>query len=258
MRLQITLIHAILFCTLVLLIGCDKSPDIIGCPDVDDLVTVRVGRTPGGSLYSLESILIRYETDTRLKAGLTNRPPADAVRDFFAKKGYTATVVGYTPSYEVVFIDGELDMYSIWDDLNGLPGVADPSLHFLHRMSEMLDTKAEYTVLNGDSSPGKHAIIEVGMLEDGTLYEFGTILIQYADKHHTGAQEVNDFFTQRYYTPTITAYLASTGHYVMYIGNCFDPAPVIEPLSAISGVKHVGLNKMCPTFSLQGRCYDRW
>lgn len=96
------------------------------------------------------------------------------------------------------------------------------------------------------------------MLEDGTLYELGTILIQYADKSHLGAQEVNDFFSQRYYTPTITDYLARTGHYVMYIGNCVDPAPMIEPLRAIPGVKHVGLNKICPVFSLRGECYDGW
>lgn len=248
-RLPLRRMLVILFGTLLWLIGCGDSPEMITCPDVDDRFTARVGRLPGGSLYMLGSMLIDYETDTRWKAGLTNRPPAPAVRDFFAKKGYTATVRGYIESTEVVFLDSEVDLYPMREDVEDLPGVTHALLHFLHRTTELLEPKADVIVVNGRSSPEKHAIIEVGRLGDGYLYEFGTILIRY-DKYHTGAQEVNDFFSQRYYTPTITDYLPRTGYYILYIGNCVDTAPMLEPLRAIPGPEDVLLNRLHPSFDV--------
>ena len=127
MRLERILMRVIMLGTVVSFIGCEDSPEMITCPDRDDRVNARIGRTKWNRLYAFGSVLIRYETETRWKAGLTNRPPAPAVRDFFAKKGYTTMVRGYNSSFKVVSIDSDVDPYPMLEDLRDLPGIVHSS-----------------------------------------------------------------------------------------------------------------------------------
>ena len=179
---------------------------------------------------------------------ITNRPPAPAVRDFFAKKGYVATVRGYILSSEVVFLDSEIDPVPMLEDVEDLPGVSRALLHFIHRTSEKLDrNKIERWTDERGSSPGR-AIIEVGRLEDGSLYEFGTMLLRY-DEKHTAAPAVEAFFRERGYgTPAVKNYVS--GYYVIDLGNCVDRAPMLEGLRAIPDLEDVLLNQLHPVFEL--------
>lgn len=261
MRLRMRVVLVVMFGALVPLIGCDSNfPKMITRPDTDDLVTARIGRitikidgrTTANILYEFGSVLIHYETETRWKAGLTNRPPAAAVRDFFAEKGYTATVSGYIGSHEIVSIDSDVDLYLMLDDLRDLPGVADARLHFIHKTSELLSdldgVVDEVIVVDDEESISiSSAIIEVGMLEDGSLYEFGTVLVRHDDQY-TAAAAVDAFFQERGYVPTVTDFVF--GYTVIHVGDRVDTAPMLESLRAIPGVEDALLNQLHPIFEI--------
>ncbi|MCY3550926.1 MAG: hypothetical protein OXH39_10755 [Candidatus Poribacteria bacterium] len=249
MRLQIVLVFVAIFGILIPLIGCSDSPEMITCPD--NLVTAKIGRTKANLLYELGSVLILYETDTRWKVGLMDRPPAAAVRDFFAKKGYTSTVRGYILGYEVVYLDSDVDTLPMIDDLMDLPGVEQVYLHFMSKTSELLSALSgvddEIIVWDDDELPElpfvNNAIIEVGVLEDGSLYEFGTMIVRH-DEQYTAATAVNAFFQERGYTPKFTELNSKYRAILIHVGDCVDTAPMVESLRAIPGVEDVLLNRL--------------
>lgn len=246
MRLQIVLVFVAIFGILILLIGCGDSPEMITCPD--NLVTAKIGRSEGNMLYEFGSVLISYETDTRWKVGLTDRPPAAAVRDFFAKKGYTSTVRGYLGAYEVVYLDSDVDTLPMLDDLMDLPGVDHVLFHFMSKTSELLSALSgvddEIFVWDDDELPSvNRAIIEVGVLEDGSLYEFGTVIVRH-DEQYTAATAVNAFFQERGYTPRFTELDFKYRAILIHVGDCVDTAPMVESLRAIPGVEDVLLNRL--------------
>ena len=98
------------------------------------------------------------------------------------------------------------------------------------------------------------AIVEVGRREDGALYEFGVVLIQY-DKtittDPTPVTAVNNFFLRKGYTPkTIDSF---SDFVVIDVGDCVDTAPMLGDIEAIPGVISAQLNRLYSTLEvLQG------
>ena len=154
-----------------------------------------------------------------------------------------------------MFLDSEVDLYPMLEDVEDLPGVARVLLHFIRSTIEMLDSRVDEPVLWDDEGPppNPRAILEVGRLEDGSLYEFGTILLRY-DETHTAAPAVEAFFRERgYNTPAVKDFLPifpKGGYVVIDLGNCVDPAPMLEGLRAIPDLEDALLNRLHPVFEL--------
>jgi hypothetical protein len=89
------------------------------------------------------------------------------------------------------------------------------------------------------------------MMKDGSLYEFGVVLIQY-DKMSTTVptpvKAVNNFFVRKGYTPKIID--SFSDFVVIDVGHCVDTAPMLGDIMAIPGVVSARLNLLYSTLEV--------
>lgn len=249
MKIGVIALLAIVFEVVIAFIGC--GPELIECPENSDSVTAKVGRLKSGTLYKLGVVSVRYNEAALQQTDLTDDVPLEAVNDFFVKKGYTPKVVGSFLGYEVVDIGKDVDPKPMLRKLRSVPGIQQADLHGLVSTSTWLERLTEPLGAGYvDELPViEPAIIEVGRLEDGSLYEFGMVLVQYDEFtfkqrsstiDNTLMEAVNNFFVSKGYVPKVTELIA--GFIVIHIGECVDTAPMLEELGTIPSVVSARLN----------------
>ena len=256
MRLQVIIAPiAMLGVFTILMIGCNNTPELITCPgNSEDLVVTRVGRTEYGSFYKLGTVLIRYENRSDANNALT-----DPVNNFFVKQGYTPKVSGVLFSdWQVVYLDENTDTTPMLKGLNRVVGVEDAELYLVFRASDLILSRlyleAEIEDDKGETVP--KALIEVGKTSDGSLYELGSVLVQYhkdivplsdpsmPSGTSSPKKDVHDFFVSKGYKPENK--FLHTKLEVVYVGECVDTALMLEDLRSLPTVADAQLN----TFSL--------
>ena len=253
MKIRTMVLFGIIFGILNVLVGC--GPKLIDCPDnLGGAATVKVGRAGNGMLYEFGVVAVRYDEATQQETDLTDGVPSDAVNAFFVKSGYTPKVKGLIIDYEVISFDSDIDPYPMLKKLRNIPGVIETDLHVFHKTSELLYASSlDYIEEEGDRDvpSGRRAIVDVGRTEDGSLYEFGVVLIQYDWMHTTDptpVKAVNAFFVGKGYTPKI---LNSFSDFVVIeIGECVDTAPMLKTIEAIPGVIRARLNLLHTTLEV--------
>ena len=181
---------------------------------------------------------------------MTDDIPFSPVNDFFLKKGYTARVKGFILSGEVISLGSDVDTYPMLKDLSNIPGV-EAYPHVFFKTSVLLyRSSLDYEPLLSDEDlpPSvRRAIIEVGMLADGTLYELGVVLVKYDEMHTANtnsAKAVVTFFRKKGYTPRTMDSVSGYGYKVMHVGDCVDTAPMLEELKTIPSVADARLNQL--------------
>lgn len=253
MKIRIIVLFTMMFATVIVLVGC--GPKLIDCPDNSGgAATVKVGRAENGMLYEFGVVAVRYDEATQQETDLTDGVPSDAVNAFFVKSGYTPKVIGLIIDYEVISFDSDIDPYPMLKKLGKIPGVMETDLHVFHKTSELLYASSlDYIEEEADRDmpSGRRAIVDVGRMEDGSLYEFGVVLIQYDWMHTTDptpVKAVNAFFVGKGYTPKI---LNSFSDFVVIeIGECVDTAPMLKDIEAIPGVIRARLNLLHTTLEV--------
>ena len=259
MKIKVAMLFTMIFGTVIVLVGC--GPKLIDCPDNSDGSTVKVGRTKDGLLYEFGVVSVRYDESVQREADLTDGVPSAAVSEFFVKRGYTPRVEGFIIDYEVISFGSDLDPYSMLKKLRNIPGVVETDLHVFHKTSELLYASTlDYYIEEGwnrDVPSVDRAIVEVGMMKDGSLYEFGVVLIQY-DKMSTTVptpvKAVNNFFVRKGYTPKIID--SFSDFVVIDVGHCVDTAPMLGDIMAIPGVVSARLNLLYSTLEVLRRESD--
>ena len=257
MKIRIIVSFTMMFGTVILFVGC--GPELITCPDNSGR-SAKVGRTESNLLYELGTVVVRYHE----LRDLTDDVPLAAVNDFFLKRGYTPKVKGSVGSHEYVSIGDDVEIYPMLKDLRNTPGVADVRLHFFLTTSTLLLESAPDYVEgiiwddeDWDWPSVSRAILEVGVLEDGTLYEFGVVLVKYdeGDTASVAPAIVSSFFTRKGYFPRIINSVYDFK--VMHVGDCVDIAPMLETLRAIPGVADVRLNQLHSILEVAQGKFDR-
>ena len=242
--------------TVIVLIGCDtyEPPELIICSKGPaGPVTAKVGRTEYGSLYELGSVVIEYSEATQQRTNLTDTVPSAAVNDFFLDRGYTPRVMGSYLSAEVIYIGEDVNTEPMLKKLERNSSVKAAYLHYLVRAYVLLETN--FLSMDWNRRPvekATRAIIEVGKLEDGSLYELGVVLVLYdatdvvwkdgVKAYIAPVERVNDFFLSKGYMPKDRSLSLSSGIAVIHIGECVDPAPMLKELKTIPGVINARLN----------------
>ena len=253
MKIRIIVLFGMIAGTLNVLVGC--GPKLIDCPDNSGgAATVKVGRTENGLLYEFGVVAVRYDEATQQETDLTDGVPSDAVNAFFLENGYTPKVIGLIIDYEVISFDSDVDPYPMLKKIIDIPGVMEIDLHVFHKTSELLYASSlDYIEEEADRDmpSGRRAIVDVGRMKDGSLYEFGVVLIQYDWMHTTDptpVKAVNAFFVSKGYTPKI---LNSFSDFVVIeIGECIDTAPMLKDIEAIPGVISARLNLLHTTLEV--------
>ena len=262
MKIRIIVLFAIILGTLNVLVGC--GPELIDCPDnPDGAATAQIGREEDGTLYAFGWVLVYYDETPKQQV---DRPPFSAVNDFLVKKGYTPSVKGFIFNAEVIALGSDVDPYPMLKDLNNLPGVSEVYPLVLFKTSTLLHRSTlEGISLQSDEdrdSPSVgRAIIEVGRLEDGSLYEFGVVLVKYEEYDVMTMslpniypwEAVKTFFRKKGYAPKVIDTIGGTyydplrpsfGYKVLHVGDCVDTALMLEELKAIPGVVDARLNQL--------------
>lgn len=251
MKIKIIVLFALIFGIIIVLIGC--GPELIDCPDnPDGAVTAKIGRTENGSLYEFGAVLVYYDQAIKQQMDMTDDIPFSLVKDFLVKEGYTPRVKGFILDAEFISLGSDVDPYPMLKDLENIPGVAEAYPHVFYKTSLLLYISAlDFEPLpeasDEDSPSVSRAIIEVGRLKDGSLYELGVVLVQYDEMHTANtnpAEAVNTFFHKKGYTLKTMDSVSGYGYKVMHVGDCVDTAPMLEELKAISGVADARLNQL--------------
>lgn len=247
---KIIVLFAMIFGTIIVLVGC--GPELIDCPDNPDEATAKIGRTESGTLYEFGAVLVYYDQATKQQMDMTDKIPFSLVNDFLVKEGYTPKVKGFIFDGEVISLGSDVDTYPMLKDLKNIPGVEGAYLHGLYKTSLLLYISALETMplpSDGDEDlPSvSRAIIEVGRLEDGSLYELGIVLVKYDEMHTANtnpAEAVDTFFHKKGYTPKTMDSISGYGYKVMHVGDCVDTAPMLVELKTIPGVADARLNQL--------------
>lgn len=256
MWLRMIVVSLAVFSVLIVVIGCDNSPELITCSDdLKGLVTARVGRTEYGSFYKLGTVAVRYEKDK----SHTNSVLSVPVNNFFTKRGYAPKVLDVLFSdYQVIHFGEDVDTAPMLRDLNRVAGVKDADLYPLFRMSDLILFRL-YTgveIEDGEEDIMPKALIEVGKADDGSLYELGSVLIQYhnsiippfdpsvSPNFSSPKEDVHDFLIDKGYESK--GDILHVRLEIIYIGECVDAMPILEDLRSLSVVADAHLN----TFSL--------
>lgn len=248
MKIRIIVLFAMIFGIIIVLVGC--GPELIDCPDNPDGATAKIGRTESGNLYEFGAVLVYYDQATKQQMDMTDDIPFSLVKDFLVKEGYTPRVKGFILDAEVISLGSDVDPYPMLKDLENIPGVAGAYPHVFYKTSLLLYLSSlDYTPEGSDEDwPSvSRAIIEVGRLKDGSLYEFGVVLVQYDEMHTANtnpAEVVDTFFHKKGYTPKTLDSVSGYGYKVMHVGDCVDTAPMLEKLKAIPGVADARLNQL--------------
>lgn len=258
MKIRAIVLFAIMFGMVIILVGC--GPELIDCPDKSGgSPTAKIGRTVDNLLYEFGVVLVQYDPLTQQETDFTDDVPLAAVNAFFVKRGYTPKVIGFFIGYEVVSFGSDIDPYPMLEDLRDIPGVAAADLHVFHKTSTLLYIRSlgdEVQPTDGGKDwhwplVSRRATIEVGMQADGSLYEFGVVVIQYNKLIKTGttpAKTVNNFFVKKGYTPkTVDSF---SDFLVVDIGDCVDTAPMLGDIAAIPGVTSARLNLLHTTLEV--------
>ena len=253
MNIKVVVLFTMVFGTVIVLVGC--GPKLIDCPDIPDRSSTKVGRTKDGLLYEFGVVSVRYDASVQQETDLTDGVPSAAVREYFVKRGYTPKVEGYVIDYEVISFGSDVDPYPMLKELRNVLGVVETDLHVFHKTSELLYASTlDYIIEEGWNrerpSVGR-AIVEVGMMKDGSLYEFGVVLVQYDEMRTTNptpVEVVNNFFLRKGHTPKI---IDSFSDFVIIdVGECVDTAPMLGDIEAIPGVISARLNMLYPTLEV--------
>ena len=251
MKIKVAVLFTMMFATVIGLVGC--GPKLIDCSDNSGgTATVKVGRAENGMLYEFGVVAVRYDEATQQKTDLTDGVPSDAVNAFFVESGYTPKVEGLIIDYEVISFDRDVDPYPMLKKLGNIPGVIETDLHVFHKTSELLYASSlDYIEEDSNMPSGRRAIVDVGRMEDGSLYEFGVVLIQYDWMQMTDptlVKAVNAFFVSKGYTPkTLNSF---SDFVVIEIGECVDTAPMLRDIEAIPGVISARLNLLHTTLEV--------
>ena len=251
MKIKVVALFTMMFATIIVLVGC--GPKLIDCPDNSGgTATVKVGRAENGMLYEFGVVAVRYDEATQQETDLTDDVPSAAVNAFFVESGYTPKVEGLIIDYEVISFDRDVDPYPMLKKLGNIPGVMETDLHVFHKTSELLYASSfDYIEEDSNMPSGRRAIVDVGRIEDGSLYEFGVVLIQYDWMHTTGTtplKAVNNYFIRKGYTPkTLNSF---SDFVVIEIGACVDTAPMLRDIEAIPGVISARLNLLHTTLEV--------
>ena len=253
MKIKVIVLFTMIFGTAIILVGC--APKLIDYPDNSGgPATAKVGRTEDGLLYEFGVVSLRYDELTQQETDLTDDIPLAAVNAFFVKRGYTPSVKGFFIDYEVVSFSSDVDPYPMMKEIADIPGVVEVDLHVFHKTSELLYASSlDYIEEEWDNdipSVGR-AIVEVGRMKDGSLYEFGVVLIQYDEISTTVpalVKRVNNFFVGKEYTPkTVDSF---SNFVVIDVGDCVDTAPMLGDIEEIPGVISARLNLLHTTLEV--------
>ena len=204
-------------------------------------------------MYELGTVVLEYSEATKKRTNLMDDVPLAAVNDFLIDKGYTPKVIGSYLGAEVIYIGDNVDPYPMLKKLERISGVRRAHLHLLTPTSVLFDISIFEEVTDGPSEKPKpttkRAIVEVGKLEDGSLYQLGVVLVQYDEAPFDGMdgerkyaalwERVNDFFLNKGYTPKDMGPIYGVA--VIHVGECIDTAPMLEELKTIPGVIDVRL-----------------
>ncbi len=249
MKIRIIVLFTMIFGTVIVLVGC--GPELIDCPDNSDgSSTAKIGRTKDNQLYEFGAVLVYYDRAAQQQMDMTDDIPFSPVNDFFVKEGYTPRVKGFVLDAEVISLGSDVDTYPMLKDLRNIPGVAGAYPHIFYKTSVLLYLSTldyEPEPSDEDVPSVSRAIIEVGMLEDGSLYELGVILVKYDEMHTANtnpAEAVDTFFLKKGYTPRTMDSVSGYGYKVMHVGDCVDTAPILKELKAIPGVADARLNQL--------------
>lgn len=254
MKIKVVLLFTMMFgTTIAALVGC--GPKLIDCPDNSGTpATTKVGRTKNGLLYEFGVVSVRYDKSVQRKTDLADGASSAAVNAFLVKSGHTPKIKGLILDYEVISLGSAIDPYPMLKDLRNIPGVVETDLHVFHKTSELLYASSlDYIEedQNRDSPSVGRAIVEVGVLEDGSLYEFGVVLIQYDEMRTAGpmlVKTVNAFLVGKGHTPKI---IDSFSNYVVIeVGNCVDTAPMLGDIETIPGIISARLNVLHSTLEV--------
>ena len=264
MKIRIVVLFAMVFGMVIVFIGCDAPPaELIACPQgPNGPVTAKVGRTEYGALYELGTVVLEYSKATKKRTNLTDDVPLAAVNDFLIDKGYMPEVIGSYFGTEVIYIGDNVDPYPMLKKLERISGVRRAHPNMFNSTSVLFDISILEELTDGPSEKPKptttRAIVEVGKLEDGSLYELGVVLVQYdeaalesingAREYVTPSKRVNDFFVSKGYTPKDMGSIYGVA--VIHVGECVDTAPMLEELKTIPGVIDARLEILYTTFEI--------
>ena len=232
----------------VITADCDEYP--VG------VTTTLIGRTKYDTLYEVGTVLVRYEDHIQERRALSDHTvPAPAVNDFFAKKGFTPKVVGMLQLNEVIYIGKDVNAKPMLEDLARLPGVIAADLVPLYSTSNLIIEAQVVTPEGGGGSRRKAstsaALIEVGKMKDGTLYDLGSILVRYQKSIVTvpgtalsadrvSLRAVKTFFSDRGYN--IKRRNLHERVEIIYIDVCADLESMLEELKEVPGVTDARLD----------------
>ena len=103
------------------------------------------------------------------------------------------------------------------------------------------DRQFSNPILNGTEN--RESPINIGERASGTLYKLGVVLVQYdedtweqVDTTDTPIAAVNEFFTNKGYTPKVTEVVPGYRTEVVQVDDDVDPLPLLGALRAIPGV----------------------
>ena len=253
MKIKVVTLFTMMFATTIGLAGC--GPKLIDTPANSGKATIaKVGRTENGLLYEFGVVAVRYDEATQQETDLTDGVPSAAVNDFFLKRGYTPKVKGLIIDYEVIAFGTNVDPYPMLEKIRNIPGVVEIDLHVFHKTSELLYASSlDYIEEEGNSdvpSVGP-AIVDVGRMKDGTLYELGVVLIQYDEMRATRTtttKAVNNFLVRKGYAPkTINSF---SDFVVIDVGERVDTAPILRDIETLPGVISARLNLLHTTLEV--------
>lgn len=264
MKIRIVVLFAMVFGMVIVFIGCDDPPaELITCPKgPNGPVTAKVGRTEYGALYELGTVVLEYSEATKKRTNLTDDVPLAAVNDFLIDKEYTPEVIGSYFGAEVIYIGDNVDPYPMLKKLERISGVRKAHPNMFISTSVLFDISIFEEVTDGPSEKPKptttRAIVEVGKLEDGSLYELGVVLVQYDETPFNGIdrerkyaalwERMNDFFVNKGYTPKDMGPIYGVA--VIHVGECVDTAHMLEELKTIPGVIDARLEILYTTFEI--------
>ena len=230
----------------VITADCDEYP--VG------VTTTLIGRTKYDTLYEVGTVLVRYEDHIQKRRALSDHTvPAPAVNDFFVKKGFTPTVVGMHSLNEVIYIGKDVNAKPMLEDLARLPGVIAADLPALYSTSNLIIASQVVDPEGGSrrKASTSAALIEVGKMKDGTLYDLGSILVRYQKSivtvpgtalsaDHVSLRAVETFFSDRGYS--IKRKNLHVRIEIIYIDVCADIESMLEELKEVPGVTDARLD----------------
>ena len=254
MNMRAMVLFAVLVGVIVIMfVGCSEQKSIlIDCAKhLPRSTTAMIGRTEYGNFYKLGTVAVRYEREIQNQKNDVLTAP---VKEFFTKRGYAPEALGMLFSdYQVIYIGEDIDIAPMLKDLNHVKGVENASLYFLFRVSDLVLSRLYFEAESEDGveETMPKALIEVGKTSDSSLYELGSVLVQYHKSiiplsdisipfDTSSPRAVHDFFVSKGYEPKSENLHVRLE--IVRVGECVDTALMLEELRALPGVTNVHLN----------------